>query len=344
MKTTYLKILAAFFLLIFIAGCGTKEKQVRIGISIGPQKVRAEVPQRWIKDRDYLVDKLESKGAKVFVMEAEGSVSTQTKQVEELATKNKIDVLIIVPVNSETAGLMVDNAKRSRTGLKVIAYDRLIKNCMLDFYLSFDNVKVGELQADYITKIKPKGKYAIIGGSQIDNNAILAKLGHMNVLQPLIFKGDVEIVLDHFVDRYNPNIAYQILDDYLSKSKDLDAIISMSDELSTGISMALEKHNMSKKVLLSGQDALPDACKRILQGKQTMTVYKFNESLAQSTANVAIQLAKGESVLNSYITVNNGKKMVPSILLQSMIPVTKENIRATVLADGYLDEKELLND
>ena len=275
-------------------------------------------------------------------MEAEGSESTQAKQVNELATKNKVDVLIIIPVNSETAGLMVDNAKRSsKEGLKVIAYDRLVKNCMLDFYLSFDNVKVGELQADFLTKIKPKGKYAIIGGSQIDNNAILAKLGHMNVLQPLIFKGDIEIVLDHFVDRYNPNIAYKVIDDYLNENKELDAIISMSDGLSTGISMALEKHNMSNKVLLTGQDALLDACKRILAGKQTMTVYKFNESLAQSTANVAIQLAKGESIINSYMTVNNGKKMVPSILLPSMIPVTKDNIRMTVLADGYLDEKQL---
>jgi len=334
MKTNYFKFIGAFLILIFIIGCNSEEK-VKVGISIGPDH------ERWLKDRDYLVQRLENHGAQVFVLEAGNNERMQSKQVEELVTKDKIDVLIIIPVNSETAGLMVDNAKRTKEGLKVIAYDRMIKNCMLDFYISFDNVKVGELQADYLTRIKSGGKYALLGGDQTDNNSILLRLGQMNVLQPLVTKGDVKIVIDRFVDGWNANLAYQIVDDYLKENKGLDAIVASNDELARGASMALDKYNMSTKVLLSGQDAQIDACKRIIEGKQTMTVYKFIESLAHSAANIAIQLGKNEPMSNSYATVNNGRKLVPSLLLPSMIQVTPENIRMTVIADGYLDEKQV---
>ena len=343
MKANFLKFFVSLLILVFIVGCTSENKKVKVGISVGPNITRGDAHERWLKDRDFLVQKLENYGAKVVVKEAENNESTQAKQVDELVRRDGVDVLIIIPVNSETAGLMVDNAKRTKAGLKVIAYDRLIKNCMLDFYLSFDNIKVGELEADYLTRIKPKGKYAILGGSQTDNNSILLKLGQMNVLQPLITKGDIEIVLDRNVEGWNSNIAYKIIDDYLSENKDLDAIVASSDELSRGAAIALEKHGLATKVLLSGQDAQLDACKRILEGKQTMTVYKFIESLAQSTANIAMQLAKNETIPNSFTTVNNGKKMVPSILLPSMISVTKENIRMTVIADGYLDEKQLFS-
>ena len=96
---------------------------------------------------------------------------------------------------------------------------------------------------------------------------------------------------------------------------------------------------MCGTILVSGQDAETDACKRIMQGKQTMTVYKYIESLANATTNIAISLAENGSIPYSQTTINNGKIMVPSIQLPNMIQVTKENMRMTVIADGYLDEK-----
>ncbi|MCK4817203.1 substrate-binding domain-containing protein, partial [bacterium] len=121
----------------------------------------------------------------------------------------------------------------------------------------------------------------------------------------------------------------------------LDAIVASSDMLSGGAARALAEHGLEKDILLSGQDAQMDACRRIVQGTQTMTVYKVIESLASSTAKIAISLAQDETIPNTLTTVNNGSKMVPAILISSIIPVGKENIRMTVIADGFLDEKEV---
>lgn len=336
MKTTIFKLIAAGFVLLFLISCNSNEKVV-VGISIGPNH------ERWYKDRDLLSERLKFLDAEVFVLEAENDELTQAEQVAELLEKN-IDVLIIVPVNSETCGDIINEAKARNSALKVIAYDRIIKNCNLDFYTSFDNIKVGELQADYLTRIKPLGSYALLGGSPSDNNSQLLKLGQMTILQPLITRGDIEIVLDTYVEGWSSQNAYEIVDSYLLKNTKLDAIVASSDEIANGAYEALKKHDLCKVVLLSGQDAQADACRRIIDGDQTMTIYKYIESLAYSTANIAVLMAQNKAIPNSFVTINNGKFMVPSLLLPSMIQVHKGNIRMTVIADGYLDEKEVFGE
>lgn len=322
-----LSLLAAFF-----AGCSTKD-ELRVGVSMGP------LHERWIKDSDYLQHYLEAKGAVAIMRQAEGDEVEQVRQAKQLIDEEDIDVMIIIPVNSESAGRIVEYAK-SR-GIKVIAYDRIIKNCDLDFYISFDNVRVGEIQADYLTRIKPTGHYAILGGDPNDNNSVLLRLGQMNILQPLVTKGDIKIVLDKNVDYWDSVAAYEYIRDYLLQSKKLDAIVASNDELAGGAFRALKEQGLAGKVLISGQDAETEACKRIVQGQQTMTVYKVIESMAHSAANIAISLANNELLPNSQVTVFNGKMMVPAVLLSSMIPVAKENIRMTVIADGYLNEQEV---
>jgi ABC-type xylose transport system substrate-binding protein len=128
--------------------------------------------------------------------------------------------------------------------------------------------------------------------------------------------------------------------DYLTENDPPDAIIASSDGLSRGASKALLEFGV-EDVLLSGQDAETDACRRIVEGHQTMTVYKVIESLAASAANMAILLANNEDVPNTLATVNNGIKMVPAVLVSSIIPVGIENIRMTVIQDGFIDEKEV---
>ncbi len=226
-------------------------------------------------------------------------------------------------------------------GIKVIAYDRIIKNCNLDCYLSFDNIRIGEIQAEYLTKIKPKGKYAILGGAPEDNNTNQLRIGQMNILQPLIVKGDIQIVFDMNIEGWNEDKAYEAVKQYLEEGKKLDAIVSSSDKLSRGAARALAEYGLGKDVLLSGQDAETDACRRIVEGTQTMTVYKVIESLASSTAQIAVLLARDQAIPNTLTTMNNGTKMVPSILLPSIIPVGEENIRMTVIADGFLDENQV---
>ena len=330
MKTSFLN-LAVIFLISILITCCSKVQSPIVGISMGPSH------ERWSKDIMYLTQQLELKGAHVIVKEAKGSETEQAKQAQTLIDKDELDVLIIVPVNSESAGIIVNYAKAR--GIKVIAYDRIIKNCDLDCYLSFDNVRIGEIQAEYLTRIKPTGKYAILGGAPEDNNTSQLRIGQMNILQPLIIRGEIQVVMDQNKDDWNADNAYQAVKEYLDKGKRMDAIIASNDELSKGASRALAEYGLEKDVLLSGQDAQTDACQRIVHGKQTMTVYKVIESLATSTANIAISLAQGEDIPNTLTTVNNGSKMVPAILLSSIIPVGKENIRMTVIADKFLDEK-----
>lgn len=328
MKNLVCKLLSLFLLITALQNCAPKD-QIKIGISLGP------LHERWEKDRDHLVKELELKGAKVIVKEANNDEALQKKQFLQLI-KDKVDVIIMVAINSDAAGALVQTAKKN--GVKVIAYDRLIKNCDLDYYVSFDNIRVGELQADYLTRIIPAGKYAILGGSLKDYNSALLRLGQMNILQPLITRKDIDIVLDQNVENWDPEIAYTIVNNYLNNSGELDAIIASNDMISKGAIKALEEHDLAGEVLVSGQDAETDACKRIVDGTQTMTVYKYIESLAGAAVNIALALAENGAIPYSQTTVNNGKIMVPSIQLPNMIQVNKENMRMTVIADGYLDE------
>lgn len=332
MKTYLLYFFRAFFIFLLLTGCNSKEK-ITVGISMGAQG------ERWAKDITYLTQQLESRGVKVIVKEAKENQVEQNKQLMEFIDKDKPDVMIIVPVNSKTAGKAVDYIKSKN--IRVIAYDRIIENCDLDCYLSFDNVRVGEVQAEYLSKIKPRGKYAILGGDPDDNNSLYLRIGQMNILQPLIIKGDIKIVLDQNVDDWDTEIAYQIMKNFLENNKDLDAIIASNDEIAKGAIRALKEHDLAGKVLVSGQDAETEACRRIVEGTQTMTVYKVIESLATSTTNIAISLAQNNPMPNTLTTVNNGFKMVPSILLSSIIPVGESNIRMTVVADGFIDEKQV---
>jgi D-xylose ABC transporter substrate-binding protein len=292
--------------------------------------------ERWEKDRNFLKEKLEAKGVKVIIKQANNDEALQKEQMLDLI-KAKVDLIVIVAVNSNTAGALVQVAKKN--GIKVVAYDRLIRNCDLDYYVSFDNIKVGELQADYLSRIATTGNYAILGGSPNDYNSILLRLGQMNVLQPLITRNDIKIVLDKNVANWDEEIAFRIMNEFLNQSTDLDAIVSSNDVISKGVCRALKEHELCGKILVSGQDAETDACRRIMEGRQTMTVYKYIETLANATANISLSLIENEDMPYSQITINNGKNMVPAIQLSNMIQVTKENMRMTVLADGYIDEK-----
>jgi D-xylose ABC transporter substrate-binding protein len=278
-------------------------------------------------------------GGEVLVARAENDQEKQINQANELI-KEGAKVLVVVPVDSEASAELVKQAHSKN--VKVIAYDRIIKNCNLDFYITFDNLKVGEMQAEYLTRAKDSGKYAILGGDANDHNSLLLRLGQMNILQPKIESGDIKVVVDKYVKNWSTDIAFATIDSYLSKNPgELDAIVASNDNLATGAYRALEKHGMNGKVLLSGQDAELDACRRIAKGQQTMTVYKFIETLAVTAASTAVSIAKNEPIMSTQLTVNNDRIMVPSILLPSMIAVHNENIRMTVVADGYLDEKKI---
>ena len=319
---------ALLSLVTALALCSTSTfaKDLKIGMSIDDLRL-----ERWQKDSSIFVKKAEALGAKVYIQSANGDDSAQISQIENMINKN-IDVLVIIPHNGEVLSNVIAEAKKE--GIKVLAYDRLINNADLDFYVSFDNEKVGELQAQSIIEKKPEGNYFLMGGSPVDNNAKLFRKGQMKVLQPLIDSGKIKVVGDQWVHSWLPEKALQIMENALTANKNnIDAVVASNDATAGGAIQALSAQGLSGKVAISGQDADLAAIKRIVEGTQTMTVYKPITLLADKAAEISVSLAKEEKIQPN-AELNNGLKNVPSYLLEPIV-VDKNNIEATIIKDGF---------
>jgi D-xylose transport system substrate-binding protein len=303
-----------------------KTGKIRIGLSMDTLK-----EERWQKDRDIFVKRAEELGAEVLVQAADGKDETQVKQAESLLTQG-IDVLVVIPHNGEVSATIVEAAKKRN--VPVISYDRLIKNSDVDLYISFDNEKVGSMQAQYLVEKAPKGNYILIGGAPTDNNAQMFRAGQMKVLQPLIDKGDIKVVADQWARDWLAEEALKHTENALTMNNDnVAAVVASNDGTAGGVVQALNTKKLSGKVFVSGQDADLAALQRIVEGTQSMTVYKPVSILANRAAEAAVALAKKEKV-EAPMKVNNGKIDVPSILLEP-ISVDKSNLDATVIKDGF---------
>jgi len=317
-----------FLILIILSGCNKKPE---IGLLLANTKV-----ERWSKDRDSFVKMVNELKGDVVVKDAEGDPDLQFQQALELINAG-IDVIVIVPADKIVAQGIVKMAKSSR--IPVVAYDRIIRDCNLDFYVSADNIQVGELQAGYLTKIKPAGNYALMTGPESDNNSYQLYIGWMDILQPLVDRGDVKIVYSGFADKWDAKEGYQTMNDLLEKETKIDAVITGADVLATGVINALRERDLDGTILIAGQDADLNAVQNIAIGSQAMTVYKPLDEMAYHAAQAAVKLAKGKEPTYS-VTVNNGQVLVPSILVTGQV-VYKENIKMTVVKEGFVEEKEI---
>lgn len=334
-----LLILAALVFAVFTNACvqatqnqnvaGTnqaKSGKVRIGFLLDTLQ-----QERWQKDRDIFIAKAESLGAEVLLQTADNSDERQLKQAESLLTQG-VDLIVLVPHNAEVAGAIVEKAKKQN--VPVISYDRLVKNSEPDLYISFDNEKVGEMQAKYLTEKAPTGNYVLIGGAPTDNNALLLRKGQMKVLQPLIDKGAIKIVADQWARDWLADEALKHAENALTQNNNnITAIVTSNDGTAGGVIQPLTRLGLAGKVLVSGQDAELAATQRIVQGTQTMTVYKPVKQLATRAAEVAVAMARGEKPQTN-AQVNNGRIDVPSILIEP-ISVDKTNLDDTVIKDGF---------
>lgn len=328
MKTTLLALCAA---LALVSQAGLA-KEVKIGMAIDDLRL-----ERWQKDRDIFVKKAESLGAKVFVQSANGNEETQMSQIENMINRG-VDVLVIIPYNGQVLSNVIAEAKRE--GIKVLAYDRMINNADIDFYISFDNEKVGEMQAQSLVQRVPQGNYFLMGGSPVDNNARLFRNGQMKVLKPQIDSGKIKIVGDQWVDAWLPENALKIMENALTANGNkIDAVVASNDATAGGAIQALSAQGLAGKVAISGQDADLAAIKRINNGTQTMTVYKPISKLANDAATIAVELGEGKQP-KSNATLDNGSKKVPAWLLEP-IAVDKTNIDSTVVADGFHKKSDL---
>lgn len=315
------------------------QENILIGFSMGTLQ-----EERWQRDKEEFLKKAGELGVVVDLQDSNNNSAKQISQIKGMIMAG-VDVLVIAPYDADSLGEVIEEAHQA--GIKVLSYDRLIRNTAPDLYLSFDNEKVGEYQADYVLKnlaaktvAGEKMKIAYVGGAPTDNNALLLKTGSFRILQPQIDSGEIEIVFEEFTADWSPDVAYQNLKKYLSENQGgVDGVIAANDGTAFGAITALEEYGLAGKVPVSGQDAELSALRRIVAGTQTVTVYKPISKLAGAAVELAIKLAKGRNIVTSG-TVNNGQVDVPAVLLES-VPVTKNNIDETIIKDGYYPREDI---
>lgn len=326
------KLLTITFLFFLVfSGCSEKET-AKVGFLIHDLD-----KERWENDKNYFVEKVRELNGTVDVRIAGNDPEKQLQQAEELLNDG-VDVLVIIPVDQFAAAEIVEKAHQH--DVKIISYDRLIKNCELDYYVSTDNVEIGKVQAEYLTRIKPKGNYALIGGAESDNNSQFLFLGQMNVLQPLVESGDINIIYTEFTDSWSEKEGYQHAKNILSLDQEVDAIIAGNDAIALGAVKALKEAGKGEDVLVAGMDADLENLHEIIAGHQTCTVYKPYKKLASTAADLAVKMARCEECEETYQTVSNGAMLVPAVFHDAMV-VNKENLKLTVISEGYQTEEEV---
>ncbi|WP_371746558.1 multiple monosaccharide ABC transporter substrate-binding protein [Aminobacter sp. SR38] len=314
---------------------------------------------RWINDGDALKAALEAKGYTIDMQYAEDDIPNQLAQIENMVTKDA-KALIIASIDGTTLSAVLQQA--ADKGVKVIAYDRLIRDSgNVDYYTTFDNFKVGVLQADSLLKglgypDKP-GPFNIelFGGSPDDNNAFFFYDGAMSVLQPLIDKGTLVVKSGQMgmekvgTLRWDAAVAQARMDNILSANYSdgsrVDAVLAPYDGLSRGIISSLRGVGYGTAdqpwPVISGQDAEVPSVKAMIAGEQYSTVFKDTRELAKVTANlVDAALSGGKPEINDEKTYNNGVKVVPSYLLVP-VSVVKDDIQKVLVDSGYIKAEEI---
>jgi D-xylose transport system substrate-binding protein len=312
----------------------SKDKPV-IGLSLDTLK-----EERWQHDRDTFTAEATRLGATVIVQSANSDDTRQVRDVESLISRG-VDVLVIVPHNGSAMSRAVKSANDAK--IPVIAYDRLILNADIAYYLTFDNVKVGEAQGAYAAAHLPADRPARIVriyGAPTDNNAKLYKQGQDTYLEPLIKSGKVVVVHEDWALDWKPDVAKKIMNAAITKAgTKIDAVVVSNDGTAGGAIQSLVEEGLAGKVIVTGQDADLAACQRIVRGTQAMTVYKPLKNLATHAAQIAVEVARGNRPATTQ-TIENGLKPVPSIF-EKVISVDKDNLQSTVVADGFHSAESL---
>jgi D-xylose transport system substrate-binding protein len=317
--------------------------QVKIGVSFSDFET-----ERWPVEAELMKKLAADQGAEVVVQAANHDAKLQNDQIENMVLQG-VDVIIIIAEDGAAAAAAVESA--AADGIPVIAYDRLIKSDKLAAYISFDNVEVGRSQGRGVTKRVNKGKFVLLGGSPTDNNAILFRSGQMEVLQPLIDSGDIEVVADQWVENWSPPNATKLMENILTAQKnDIDAVVASNDGTALGALQAMKAQGLAGKVPISGQDATAAGCKSIVEGELTVTVYKDVRLLTPLAIEMAIQLAKGEEIpelkdfsLAELTLDENLKGNVPCRFLK-VVEVDKSNVYEEIVVSGFQSYDDVYRD
>jgi D-xylose transport system substrate-binding protein len=324
------------------------QDKIKVGLSFSDFAT-----ERWPNENKLMTSLLQAKGYDVVSQQANQDAKTQNDQIENMITQG-VKAIIVVAQDGDAAATAVDDA--AKAGVKVIAYDRLIKSTNIAAYLSFNNVAVGNAQAQGVltalgiksvtdtgkwTKDKPV-KLVKLGGAKTDNNAILFRQGQDEVLQPYVDAGIIKVVGDQFVDNWDPANAEKDMENILTAQNNaVDAVVASNDGTALGALQALNAQKLAGVVPISGQDATADGCNSIVKGQLTVTIFKDIRLLSPLAVDLADKLITGAAIpdMKSYtmaeLTNDKTKTGNVSAVFLPVVQVTKDNVYDVVVKSGF---------
>lgn len=332
--------------LAFASGCGStgqvpekaeqkEEDKLQIGLSFD-----SFVIERWLRDRDMFVSTAQSLGAEVNVQVAGGVVEEQISQIEYFI-KKKMDVIVVIPIDGNALHDVLKEAKEK--GIYVICYDRIVENINADLYITIDNEKVGTLMGEALIKACPDGgNIFAINGSPTDGNVAEVVKGFNKALK----NSNLNIVYTGYCDNWLAELAGNHVNKGLEVTKDIVGVMCGNDDLASQAVKVLSENRLAGKVTVVAQDADLAACQRIVEGTQEMTVYKPIEQEANTAAEFAVALGKGEDITSgtgeykATETFNDGTYDIPYYSIDP-IAVTAENMDEVIIDGGFHTKEDV---
>lgn len=316
--------LGAFALVLSGCGGGGSSEEPTEGSKEVAFLLPENVLPRWEnQDAPFLEAALEehAPSAELTVYNAENDAAKQQQQAEQALTEGA-EVLVVIAVDQTAAGVIVNQA--AAANVPVIAYDRLILDSPVDYYVSVDGTKVGELQGEWLADNTEDGdNIVVINGSESDDNAHLFNEGYMSVLQPLLDSGARDLVYESWTPGWDPTAAQTEMEQALTKTNnDVQGVLSANDGMAASIVSALDAQGLAGEVPVTGLDGTTQALQLILQGKQGMSVYRSLKEQADQTGQIVGALLDGEEPGEELFTatpVDNGQVEIPWATVEPMV-------------------------
>jgi len=318
------KLVGLLVAIAIIAGAQVAQAATKIGFVLSTLQ-----EERYQKDQKFFIDEAKKQGCEPIVVAADNNAQTQTAKVENLLSQG-VKAIVIQAVNSNAAANLVKMAHDEK--VPVIAYDRMITNAPVDFYITVDAVQIGVLQAEAAVKATGgKGNYVILKGQA--GHSVVGE--QMQGLHKVLDKyPNIKIVVEKFHDQWSPQLAMQTTENALAQYKnDIQAVLANNSGMAGGAVQALAAQKLTGKVFVAGSDADLSAIKNIVAGRQQFEVMFDLEGLARKAADVAAQLAKGEKPKADSVTENGGFKVPTSAA--AVVGVTKDNLEQTIFKTGF---------
>lgn len=292
--------------------------------------------ERWKTDEAAMKAQLAKTGAKYISADAGGSPEKQLADIDSLISKGA-KALIILAMDKDAILPAINKANQQK--IPVVAYDRLIEAPGV-FYITFDNVEVGRMQARAILAAKPKGNYVMIKGSPTDPNADFLRGGQQEIIDAAVKKGDIKIVGEEYTDGWKPEVAQKNMEQIITKTGGkIDAVVASNDGTAGGVVAALSAKGM-KGIPVSGQDGDHAALNRVALGTQTVSVWKDARDLGKDAAAAAVSLAAGDKVAGATSWSGGEKKVALQAQFLKPVAIARSNLDLVVKA-GWIKKDAL---